>query len=64
MSDFPIPPKALNELNMQLLLVNEAPRLRRTSDGWVKWYGEPCESEACVIADAEALVSAGICSWK
>lgn len=68
MSEFPIPRKALDALgpDFEVKLAREAvrPRVRQARDGSLIWTGEPQEGAEGVLADAEALVDAGIAAWR
>lgn len=68
MSDlFPIPGKALDELgpDFEFKVVSEPvrPRVKQARDGSLIWTGEPQEGAEGILADAEALVDAGIARW-
>lgn len=68
MSDhFPIPRKALDVLGpdfeLQLAREAERPKVRRLPDGSLAWSGAPQEGAEGLLADAQALVDAGIAEW-
>lgn len=67
MTEFPIPRKALDalgpEFELKLTSEIERPRVRRLRDGSLRWSGEPQEGAEGVLADAQALVDAGVAEW-